>query len=175
MKNKKIIIITIIVLIVLILISFLAYKLLKNGNNINKSEEDIIANILNMNSYNATMNIEVETNKNKTKYVIKQSLKNENISRQEVIEPENIAGVITEYDGQNLKITNNNLNLSTTFDNYSYIVDNNLWLNSFAQDYKKYSNSKVTEKNDEIILELKKEDGNKYSIYKKLYIDKNSR
>lgn len=143
---------------------------------INKSEEDIIEYILNINSYKAKLEIEVETNKNKNKYVVSQTLKSGNISVQEVIEPSNIAGVVTEYDGTNLKITNNNLNLSTTFENYSYLVENNLWLNSFIEDYKKYSNSsKSTSKNEEIVLEVKLEEGNKYSTYKKLYINKKTR
>lgn len=149
---------------------------LKTGNTIiNKSEEDIIEYVLNINSYKAKLEIEVETNKNKNKYVVKQSLEKGNISRQEVVEPSNIAGVITEFDGNNLKIINNNLNLSTTFENYSYVVENKLWINSFIEDYKKSNNSKVTTKENEIILELKNEDGNKYNVYRKLYIDKKTR
>ena len=142
---------------------------------INKSEEDIVDYILNINSYKAKLEIEVETNKNKNKYVVTQSLEKNNISMQEVLEPSNIAGVKTEYDGTNLKIINNQLNLTTTFENYSYIVENKLWLNSFIEDYKKYENSKVTSKENEIVLEVKDEEGNKYSIYKKLYIDKKTR
>lgn len=149
---------------------------LKTGNTIiNKSEEEIIEYVLNINSYKAKLEIEVETNKNKNKYVIKQSLEKGNISKQEVLEPSNIAGVITEFDGTNLKIINNNLNLSTTFENYSYIVENKLWLNSFIEDYKKSNNSSATTKEDEIVLELKNEDGNKYNVYRKLYIDKKTR
>lgn len=142
---------------------------------INKSEEEIIECILNIKSYKAKLEIEVETNKNKNKYVVTQSLDKNNVSIQEVLEPSNIADVRTEYDGKNLKIINNQLNLSTTFENYTYVVENKLWLNSFIEDYKKYKSSKVTSKENEIILEVKDEEGNKYSIYKKLYIDKKTR
>ena len=149
---------------------------LKSGNTIiNKSEEDIIEYVLNINSYNAKLEIEVETNKNKNKYIVKQSLEKGNISKQEVLEPKNISGIVTEFDGTNLKIINNELNLSTTFENYSYIVENKLWLNSFIEDYKKSNNSKVTTKENEIILEMRNEDGNKYNIYRKLYINKKIR
>lgn len=177
MKNKKIIIIMIIVILIFVtLISIFAYKFFKNGNTIiNKSEEEIIENILNINSYNAKLEIEVESNKNINKYVVKQSLEKGNISKQEVIEPSNIAGVVTEFNGTNLKIINNNLNLISTFENYSYVVENKLWLNSFIEEYKKNNSSKVTNKDNEIILEIKNEDGNKYSIYRKLYIDKKTR
>lgn len=148
----------------------------KTGNTIiNKSEEEIIEYILNINSYKAKLEIEVESNKNSNKYVVRQSLENGNISKQEVIEPSNIAGVTTVFDGTNLKIINNNLNLSTTFENYSYVVENKLWLNNFIEEYKKSNNSKATTKESEIILEIKNESGNKYNVYRKLYIDKNTR
>ena len=138
---------------------------------INKSEEEIINYILNIKSYNAKMDITVETNKNKTKYVVTQSLENF-ISKQEVIEPTNIAGVITEYDGTNLKIRNNRLNLENTFQNYQYIVNNKLWLNAFIEDYKNDKNTKsITNKDNEIIVEVKNNE-NEYNFYKKLYIDK---
>lgn len=177
MKNKKVILIVIAIILILIaLISIFAYKFLKTGNNkINKSEEEIIEDILNIESYKAKLEIEVETNKNKTKYVVKQELKPENVSIQEVIEPSNIAGVITEYDGTNLKIVNNKLQLTTTFENYSYIADNSLWLDSFIQSYKDCENSKLTSKENEIILEFKDENNTKYTSYKKLYIDKRTR
>lgn len=177
MKNRKVILIVVaIILILAILISIFAYKFLKNGNNkINKSEGEIIEDILNIKSYKAKLEIEVESNKNKTKYVVKQELKPNNVSIQEIIEPSNIAGVITEYDGTNLKIINNKLELTTTFENYSYIADNSMWLYSFIESYKDCENSKVTSKENEIILEFKDENNTKYTAYKKLYIDKKTR
>lgn len=176
MKNRKKILIPIIIiaLIIFIIILFFYYKSNKNGNTmINKSEEEIIDYILNIKSYEATLNITVETNKNETQYIVDQKLDN-GIARQEVIEPNNIAGVITEYDGENLKIRNNKLDLETTFQNYQYIVKNRLWLDSFIEEYKNGEN-KVTsniEKN-EIVLEVKTNE-KQYNVYKKLYIDKNT-
>lgn len=174
MKNKKVFILSlgIILLIFIIFFCIYYYKTNKIGNTmINKSEEEIINYILNIKSYNAKMDITVETNKNKTKYVVTQSLENF-ISKQEVIEPTNIAGVITEYDGTNLKIRNNRLNLENTFQNYQYIVNNKLWLNAFIEDYKNDKNTKsITNKDNEIIVEVKN-NKNEYNFYKKLYIDK---
>ena len=69
MNPKKIIIILgITILIIGITIFFIwNYKIGKNGNTmINKSEEEIVETILTMKSYRATLNITVETNKNKT-------------------------------------------------------------------------------------------------------------
>lgn len=171
MNPKKIIIILgITILIVVMTIFFIwHYKIGKNGNTmINKSEEEIIENILTMKSYSATLNITVETNKNKTQYTVKQSLENGK-AKQEVIEPENIAGVITEYDGEKMTIKNNKLNLETTFQNYQYIVENGLWLDSFIEAHKKSGN--ITRNEAEIILEIKKEE-DPYHAYQALYIDK---
>ena len=171
MKNKKIIFILLIIIILIITFLILYYKNNKTGNTIiNKSEEEIIKSILEMESYNANLDITIETNKNTTKYKVKQTLENGK-AKQEVIEPENIAGVVTEYDGTNLKIRNNKLDLETTFQNYQYIVENRLWLDSFVQEYKTISNTKTTSNENEIILEVKN-DTNPYNIYKKLYIDK---
>ena len=120
MKNKKVILISLIFLIgiVIALFSIFYYKNQRNGDNsINKSEEEIINEILNMKSYKAKLDIKIETNKNKTQYVVEQEVSDEK-AFQKIIEPQNIAGVITEYDGTNLKISNNRLELETTFQNY---------------------------------------------------------
>lgn len=64
------------------------------------------------------------------------------------------------------------MNLSKIYENYSYISENSLCLYNFIEDYKKDSQAKYYENEDEIILEVKVEEGNKYNAYKKLYIDK---
>ena len=176
MKNKKKFFILLFVFIIILVTIFLIlyYKNNKNGNTtINKSEEEIINSILEMKSYSAKLDITIETNKNKTQYKVSQTLK-EGKATQEVLEPENIAGVITEYDGTNLKIKNNKLDLETTFQNYQYIVENRLWLDSFIEDFKTLENKKTSSDQNEIILEVKREDM-PYNIYKKLYIDKKTR
>ena len=173
MKNKKVFVIAIIEIILIFLTIFLVYyyKSRKSGNNIiNKSEEQLIEDILNIKAYNAKLDITIETNKNVTKYVVSQKVENEK-SIQEVLKPENIAGVVTEYDGEQLKIRNNKLNLETTFQNYQYIVENKLWLNSFTKEFKESNKTKVNSKTDEIVLEINNTE-NLYDTCKRLYIDK---
>ncbi len=173
MKNKKIVILTIIIAILIFIIIFALYyyKKGKIGNTIiNKSEEQIIESILNIKSYDANLEVTIQTNKNTTQYALKQELKEEKCI-QEVVKPENIAGVITEYDGNSLKIRNNKLNLETTFQDYKYITENNLWLNSFIKEFKETNNKKTSTTEKEIILEIDNRK-NTYSSYKKLYIDK---
>lgn len=173
MKTKKMMLILIISLIAILVSIFLIlnYKNGKMGNNmINKSEEEVVDSILNIKSYNAKLDISIETNKNTTKYVVSQKVENGK-SIQEVLEPENIAGVITEYDGTNLKIKNNKLNLETTFQNYQYVVENRLWLDSFIKEFKESNTKRVSSKENEIVMEVSNTE-NPYNTYKKLYIDK---
>ena len=177
MKRKKSIFIIAlgILLIFLIIFIFFNYKNLKDGNTIiNKSEENVENYILNMNSYAAIMEIEITTNKNKNKYVVRQELKNNKESIQEVIEPENVKGIITKFDGKDLIIENNNLNLSKIYENYNYVVNNSLWLNSFVSEFKENNNSSIKSNNEEIIFEINNQNNNKYNVYKKLYVDKRS-
>lgn len=173
MKLKTVIVILMIAILLISITIFCIwyYKNGKNGNTmINKSEEEIIETILNMKSYQAKLDITIETNKNKTQYMVQQSLV-DGKAKQEVLKPENIAGVITEYDGKNLTIKNNKLNLESTFQNYQYMVENTLWLDSFIEIYKTKETSKITSKENEILLEIKKEE-NPYQTYQTLHIDK---
>lgn len=172
---KKIVAIVIII-VVLILLFFIKtnYKLFNFGNNIsNKSAEEIEKCILDINSYELVANITIESNKNVNNYVVKEKyIKSSNIFRQDVIEPENIEGLSFIYDGSNLKIENTNLGISKIYENYPYIGENNITLMSFINDYISSNNSKTEDSNNEIILEIKLKNGNKYVCYKKLYIDK---
>lgn len=171
-KIKKFFIIIIIIFIIVIGV-FIYKNMIKNskiGNNI--SSQEIVDYILNINSYKANVTIQVNSNKNQNKYIIKQEYNKENGSVQEIIEPSNIAGVrIIKKDG-NLTIENTALNLSTIFENYQGLEGNYLDLNTFIDDYKNYDKSNFEENNAEIILKTKNSNENKYTENKILYINK---
>ena len=178
-KIKIILILAIFIISIILIYYFLKndYKNLNFGNNMsNKSVEEIEEYILNISSYEAEIEVSVESNKNKNNYKLTQKYSTPNISKQVVVEPSNIAGIETIYDGNKLTINNSKLNLSTIYENYNYIVDNFLWLNSFIEDYKMGKEKGLTSleaKNDLVIMETKtKNEDNKYICYKKLYIDK---
>ena len=171
MKNKKIIFICICVCIFLIIISISYYKKQKSGNNISKSIIDFKEYILNISSYEATISVEVNSNKNKNKYIIKQWYASPNFFKQEVQEPENIKGLIILYDGSNLKIQNSRLNLEKIYKDYSWLTNHMLSLNDFISDCKK-TEPECIETEDEITLEVI--NGNKYDYYKRLTINKRS-
>ena len=171
MKNKKIIIILILVIVIILIASFTFFrgkmsKNLKIGNN--TTSQEIVNYILSINSYETKVEVEVKSNKNSNKYIIKQKYNGIEDNSQEVIEPNNIAGVKIIKEGKNLRLENSNLNLTSMFENYQYISDNSLDLCSFIKDYKKGEKSEWKEKDGKIIMETNRE-----SKQKILYIDGN--
>ncbi|MDO4382504.1 MAG: hypothetical protein Q4C39_05560 [Clostridia bacterium] len=177
MKKKKLIIILgiLAVLVTSVIIYFFIknnYKNLKSGNNMsNKNLKEIEEYILSIRSYNAKIEVEIQSNKNKNKYVLEQKYAEPNVQKQIVLEPSNIEGLETIFDGNNLKINNTKLNLSTIYENYSDVTSNFLWLNTFTEEYKKMietGKQNIIEQNGIIIMEIKDAD----ELNKKLYIDR---
>ncbi len=172
------------IIIILAIFSIILYFFLKNdnknlnlGNNLsNKTLEEIEEYILNISSYDAEIEVQVESNKNQTKYLIEQKYVSPNIEKQIVKEPSNIQGLETTYDGTKLTIHNSKLNLTTVYENYPYLTDNFLWLNSFIEDYKNAKsngeNTKLYEQNNQILMEVTLDSENPYVASKKLVIDR---
>lgn len=177
MKNKQTIYVVIIAIAVIGVVffsifKFLNYKNTKMGNNIvDKTLKEIEEYILNISSYDAEMEVTVESNKNTNKYIIKQKYASPNIACQEVVEPKNIEGLTVKFDGNNLEISNSKLNLNTIYENYSYVADNVLWLSDFIEIYKNNGGT-ISEKDGIIIMETKSD--SKYSKVERLYIDRNA-
>ena len=172
MKKKYWLILLIIILIGIIVLIFYKNRVkdLKIGNN--KNSQEIVDDILNLSSYEAQVTVNVTSNKNTNKYILKQTYQAPNVSTQEVIEPSNISGVKIENDGTNLKIENSNLNLSSILENYNYLGDNCLDLHSFIEDYQQDSNSNFEEKDAEILMKTNTQIENRYIQEKILHINK---
>ena len=172
MKKKYWLILLIIIVIGVIITIFYksSFKKSKIGNN--KNSQEIVDYILNISEYETQITVTVTSNKNTNKYIIKQQYKNENKNIQEVVEPNNIAGVKIERDGTNLKIENSNLNLNTILENYNYLGDNCLDLSSFIEDYKKDEKAEYEENDSEIIMKARSNIENIYIQEKILHIDK---
>ena len=178
MKRKVVFLLTIVIVLILsiLLIFFLKtdYKLFKFGNNMNiKSIKDIDEYILNIESYQVIAEIIVESNKNESKYIVKQKyIRDEKTYLQECIEPESILGLTFTHKNGELKIENTKLKLTKIYEDYPYITENNLSLVAVFSDYLGGKESKCYEEKDSFILETKQRNGNKYTYSKKLYIDK---
>ncbi len=177
-KNaKKLLIVTIIIIVIILIISIAPKILTKNttkntkiGNNI--SSQEIIQNILNISSYEATIDVTIYSNKTENKYKIKQIHENENNSSQEILEPSNIAGIKIKQEQNKLTLENSKLNLTNIIENYQYITENCLDLTSFINDYKQESTSEIKEEENTITLQTQSQTENKYIKYKELKIDK---
>ena len=171
-KDKKmffIVEILIISLLLFFLIQFV-YKTIISGNNINKSTDDLIENILNISSYEAKLEVTVNSNKTSNKYVLEQYYMKSCYSKQIVKEPMNLENLEIVYDGNKLEIKNTNLGLSKIYENYKYLNENILWLNFFINICID-SGYTVEETEEEIILNCNIE---KYKYKGKLYIDRES-
>lgn len=175
-KNKiKIILLILIIAIVILLIFFSKkdYKNLKLGNN---SIEEIEEYILNISSYEAKMEVIVNSNKNTNRYVLLQNYEKSKKTKQIVLEPSNIEGLEIEYNGQNLILKNTRLNLEKVYENYEYLLDNFMTLESFISDYtelKENNKTNIYEEGNNVIMEVE-EKVNNYTCKKTLYIDKNT-
>ena len=172
MKKKYWFILLIILILILggVFFFFFNVKNSKIGNN--KNSQEIVDNFLNLSSYEVQVTVNVTSNKNSNKYILKQTFNSPNISTQEVIEPSNIAGVRIENNGTNVKIENTNLKLSTLLENYNYLGNNCLDLSSFIEDYKKNEDSIFEENDEEIILKTNSNADNNYIQEKTLHISK---
>ena len=172
MKKKYYLILLFIIFI--ISVGFIFYKNsiknLKIGNN--KNSQEIVDYILNLSSYEAEVTVNITSNKNSNKYILKQKYQKDKESIQEVIEPSNIAGVKIINDGKNLKIENSNLNLNEIIENYTNLENNNLDLSMFIDEYKNSNESNYEEKDDKIIMKVKNDKENIYVKEKILYINK---
>ena len=172
MKKKYWLMLLIVLIAGIIILIFCknGVKDLKIGNN--KSSQEIVDYILNVSSYEVQVTVNVISNKNSNKYILKQTFQSPDQNMQEVIEPSNIAGVKIENNGTSLKIENSNLSLNSILENYSYLGNNCLDLYSFIQDYKKSETSKFEEKDTEIIMTTESNTENIYTQTKTLHIDK---
>ncbi len=172
MKNKKVIfMIAIIFIIIGIMIYFFSknnYKTTEFGNTTIKSAEDIKEYILNLESYDAQISVEISSNKNQNQYKMRQIYKAPNLERLEILEPQSVKGIITTYDGNNLKIENTTFNLNKIYENYPYIAENSLWLSDFINNYKNNPNTTFKEEENQIIMQTNIQEK---SIIQTLYID----
>ena len=177
--KKPIIIVLILFLIVLMIYFFinknnkLFNKNFNIGNNItNKSIQEIEEYILNISSYEAELEVTVQSNKNTNKYILKQKYINSKLEEQVVVEPSNIEGLTILYENGKLTVNNTKLNLQTVYDNYEEITQNNLWLNSFIEEYKNNNNRSISEDSNYVIMTVNTT--NNYEKVETLYIDKNT-
>lgn len=140
------------------------------GNNKSRNQNEIVDDILNnIKKYEANISVTVKSNKNESYYTMKQEVEGNN-SKLIINTPENIKDMTIEINNNVLKITNTRINMEKIYNDYEFVLNNNLFLNTFIEDYKK-NDSKAYEQKDEIILETKL-NNNTYVKFKELHLDK---
>ena len=169
--NKRLIFGILVFLLILIIVFIFVkteYKQAYLGNNI--SEIDI----LNISSYEATVEVEVISNKNTNKYIMKQKYKQNNIFKQEILEPSSLKGLTIISDGNSVTVENKLLDLKTVYENLGGNISN-LNLVSFSHNYKNGNDNEYEENEKEKILKTKIiNSNNKYQIYQNLYCSKDT-
>ncbi len=170
MKKKLLIFFLIIIFILIFIFIKFEYKNIKWGNNISKSDN---IDILNISSYEAEVTVEVHSNKNINKYLMKQKYIKPNIFEMEVLEPNNIKGLTIKCDGENTEIENSLLDIKMEYENFNGKFST-LSLISFINYYKNGIESETEETENEIIMKTKI-NVNRYQTYQKLYLNKNSK
>lgn len=175
MLKKKLFIFSCMIIFFILLLFFLKfnYKKINLGNNKNnKSASQIKELVFNISSYDAQIEVVVESNKNSNKYMLKQKYKRDCYEEQIVLKPECIEGLKMSYSDGVLKIDNSKYNLSKIYEGYPYLSSNVLCLSSFIEDCKKDRNSvDFFEDNNQFVFSLKSEK-NKYLVNRLLYVEK---
>ena len=174
MKKKYRLMLLIIILLIIGGIIFYKKSIKNSKTGENKNSQEIVDYILNLSSYKTKITVNITSNKNNNKYILKQEFKGNKENIQEVIEPSNIAGIKIINDGTNLKIENSNLNLNTIIENYTYLGNNCLDLSTFIENYKVNNKSNYEENENEIIMKTIVESDNIYVKEEILYIDRST-
>ena len=173
MKSKKKVFIFVLICIIIFSIFYYIFCIL--GNNKNRNQNEIVDNILKkLENYEADVTVSVMTNKNETIYNMKQ-IYNKNESKTIINSPENIKGMVIENTNNTLKITNPIINMEKVYEDYDFILNNDLFLNVFINDYKNNS-SEIHEQDNELILSIKLNNKTStYIKYKELYLNKETK
>lgn len=159
-----------VVLIFFIILLIFYYKNCLFGNNIIKNRNRIENRILNsLENYTAEIELTINSNKTSNLYVVEQEV-HDKYSMQKL---KNDDGVKIELVDNTLKITNSKLNQEKVYENYSDLMNDNLFLDTFVRDYRNQeNNSKFYEKDKEIVLEVQlNQNKNTYVNKKILYVN----
>lgn len=113
---------------------FFYYIFCESGNNKDINQDKIADKVLKkFNKYEANLSVNIISNKNENVYEMTQVVGEDNV-KMIINSPENLKGIIIENDNGNLKILNTILNKEKVYDNYGILINNSLFLNTFAKD-----------------------------------------
>lgn len=147
---KKIYIILFFVIILLIIFLLCYYNTSIFGNNISiKNENKIVDYILNIEEYEAEIEVTVKSNKTTNIYKMKQNV-SKNYSSTEVISEGKINGLKIELIDKTLKVQNTELKLDKIYENYESLLNNTLFLSTFIEKFKTNNSTTYMEGNNTV-------------------------
>lgn len=172
MKRNFIIIIMIFLFLILF---FVGYKFFIAGNNKHiENVDELEEYILNISNYEIEATVNFYSNKTQNTYSLKQYKVN-NYQKQEIFDGDTHEGIIIENENNILKIKNTLLSTERVFNDYKYILNNAVCLDTFINDYRISKDKQIKEDELYYILEVKnKNSQNKYLENKVLYFNKNN-
>lgn len=96
-------------------------------------------------SYQCTAEILIYNNKNSTRYLVRQMYLHPSKYRTEVIEPEFMKGILTVSNGSQVRVSNPNVNMNSTYitENLIKLTGNNMLLTYFFCNYVSSEKSKM--------------------------------
>lgn len=173
MKNKKIYLIILLFSIFLQFFYKNGYKNIFPGNNIiNKSTEEIVDSIIKKcNKYEANLSLTVKSNKTEKNYELYQKVATEE-KYMKVISTGRNEGIEFIEKINKIEIKNNKLNLSRQLEIAKTINSNNLYLNTFLEEYTYIENKIITENDNYYIVELDLKKLDSILAKKIMYINK---
>lgn len=163
-------------MIFLFLILFIVgYKIFIAGNNKNIENVDELKDyILNISNYELEATVNFYSNKTQNTYTLKQ-YKKDNYQKQEIFDEDTREGIIIENENNILKIKNTLLSTERVFNDYKYVLNNAVCLDTFINDYNSVEDKDIEEDELYYIFKVKnKNSQNKYIENKVLYFNKNN-
>ena len=169
MNKKKMMFIFVLICSMIFCIFY--YIFFISGNNIIRKQDEVVEDILeSFKNYEANIDVIVKSNKNENRYNMNQIVEGDK-SKLVVNSPENVKGLTIELNGRTLTVSNSKTNMKKVYENYNSIMNNSIFLNTFAEDCKN-NEFEIYEEYNEIILKVNTNNSNTYKQIKELYIDK---
>ncbi len=151
-------------------------KNLESGNTNNiQTDEELERYILDIRSYRAQMTVSIQSNKTTNRYQMLQEWEKDGIAKMTIEEPENKKGIEIEQNQGTITVKHTQLGLSHIYAQEEEMLGNQLWLNTFIEQYAQDTNRTMKHTEEEIIMEATLQSEHPYYQYTQLHIDKKTK
>ncbi|MGE5630396.1 MAG: LolA family protein [Caulobacteraceae bacterium] len=130
--------------------------------------------LLELKSYTCDVTMKVMNNKSTMEYKMKHFYISPGKYRVEVVEPEELKGQVTIYDGEHSYIYHPKINAQLVTENFPDSLECDAFIGSFISRFKDMKNVKITKEKDNdnlYMLEFEVPEPNSYKVLERLWID----